>query len=216
MSLRKRLQPVFIRSLGPVLKGYMALLKATCRVRVHGKPPTGAAVYAIWHGRLACMPLLAPTDMRTSILSSPSRDGRLGGAVGKAFGFGVAFGSSSKRGAEGARALVKILQDGGNIFLTPDGPKGPACIAKPGATSVAELAGVPVVPCAGEASRAITFGSWDKLQLPLPFSTISVHYGKPLPAATPESLTKALNTLQLQAAQALKKPSGQDNTAHLG
>lgn len=214
--MRKRLQPLLIRSIGPLLKGYMAILRATCRVQVAGAPPQTAAVYAIWHNRLACMPLLAPANMPTSILSSPSRDGRLGGAVGQAFGFGVAFGSSSKRGAEAARALVKILQGGSNIFLTPDGPKGPVHIAKAGATSVAELAGVPVIPCAGEASRAITFNSWDKLQLPLPFCTIHVRYGQPLKALTAEALTHALNTLQLQAAQALKNKVRQDKRRHLG
>jgi lysophospholipid acyltransferase (LPLAT)-like uncharacterized protein len=200
--MKKTLLTLALIVLGPVLKSYMALLRATCTVNVIGQAPKGPAIYAIWHGRLAYMPLLAPAGMPTTILSSASKDGRLGASVARALGFENATGSSSKKGALGARQLLQSLKKGGNIFLTPDGPKGPAQLAKPGATALAELSGLPVIPCAGHASYAKTFASWDTLQLPLPFSTLTIMYGKPLAQVSPESLTSSLNMLHAYVAQA--------------
>jgi lysophospholipid acyltransferase (LPLAT)-like uncharacterized protein len=198
-----------LKLLGPFIKLYMGLVYATCRVQVVGQPHYGPAVYAIWHGRLVYMPKLAPDNAPTTILSSLSKDGRLGASVGRAFGFLVANGSSSKNGAAGALELIKHLGRGCNIFLTPDGPRGPYHVAKPGATTLASLANLPVIPCAANASRAKNFASWDAMQMPLPFSRICLIYGGPMLGPTPAELTAELNQLHLQAIQATAAPKGQ-------
>jgi lysophospholipid acyltransferase (LPLAT)-like uncharacterized protein len=184
--------------IGPALRLYGKVVFNTSRITVHGAAPQGVVVLAIWHGRLAFVPLLAVRP--TAVLSSPSKDGRLGAVVAAAFGFESLAGSSSKQAAMGARRAVQALRRGTCLFLTPDGPKGPQYVAKEGATAVAKLAKVSVVPCGASCTRGKVFASWDKLLLPLPFGRIHVVYGAALAGGTAATvLAAALTAAQLQA-----------------
>ena len=66
------------------------------------------------------------------------------------------------------------------MVFTPDGPKGPRYEVQQGAAYAALKAGVPVLPLGVGASRKMVFRSWDRFQLPLPFSEVRVVYGEPL------------------------------------
>jgi lysophospholipid acyltransferase (LPLAT)-like uncharacterized protein len=61
--------------------------------------------------------------------------------------------------------------------FTLDGPRGPARIAQPGALWLAKITGNPVVPFHLEADRHWTLNSWDRTQIPKPFSTVAVAMG---------------------------------------
>jgi lysophospholipid acyltransferase (LPLAT)-like uncharacterized protein len=60
-----------------------------------------------------------------------------------------------------------------------DGPRGPARVAQAGAVWLAKTTGNPVVPFHLEASRHWTLNSWDRTQIPKPFSTVSIAMGEP-------------------------------------
>ena len=61
-----------------------------------------------------------------------------------------------------------------------DGPRGPARKAQPGAVWLAKLTGNPVVPFHMEASKFWSLRSWDRTQIPSPFSTVVVAVGAPI------------------------------------
>ena len=63
--------------------------------------------------------------------------------------------------------------------FTVDGPRGPARAAQPGAAWLAKATGNPVVPFHLEASRHWTLKSWDRTQIPKPFSTVSIVVADP-------------------------------------
>ena len=100
--------------------------------------------------------------------------------------------------------------------FTVDGPRGPARQAQPGAVWLAKATGNPVVPFHIEAERCWTARSWDRAQVPRPWSRVAIAIGEPLdvPArlpTTPESrrrrveLERRLDALELQALSMLGK-----------
>ena len=87
--------------------------------------------------------------------------------------------------------------------FTLDGPRGPARVAQPGAVWLAMATGNPLLPFHLEASSAWTARSWDRTQIPKPFSTVSLAVGDPLyvePHASPERLDAARLELERRLA----------------
>jgi lysophospholipid acyltransferase (LPLAT)-like uncharacterized protein len=64
--------------------------------------------------------------------------------------------------------------------FTLDGPRGPARVAQPGAVWLARATGNPLLPFHLEASSHWTMGSWDRTQVPKPFSTVALVVGESL------------------------------------
>src|SRR5438128_9858804 len=69
------------------------------------------------------------------------------------------------------------------VGFTLDGPRGPAGAAQPGAVWLAKATGNPVLPFHLEASRHWTMNSWDRTQIPKPFSTVAIAMGEPVHVA---------------------------------
>ena len=76
--------------------------------------------------------------------------------------------------------LVREMEDGKPAGFTLDGPRGPARVAQPGAIWLARATGNPVLPFHLEASSHWTTNSWDRTQIPKPFSTVAMSVGEPL------------------------------------
>ncbi len=102
-------------------------------------------IIAFWHGRQVMMPL-AYRGTRASILISQHRDGELIARIMKSFGFGAIRGSTTRGGVRALRQLIREGQQGGDLVMTPDGPKGPACRVQQGVLYVAKMTGFPIVP----------------------------------------------------------------------
>jgi lysophospholipid acyltransferase (LPLAT)-like uncharacterized protein len=73
--------------------------------------------------------------------------------------------------------MTKLLREEHHIAIIPDGPKGPPRELKSGVLKLAQLTGKPIVPFGWNATRFRRLGSWDKMVLPLPFSTIHFDTG---------------------------------------
>lgn len=150
------------------------LLARTWAIRVHGRLPTGPSIVAFWHGEM--LPVwFAFRALRPVALVSSSKDGSLLSRLLQDWGYGVVLGSSSKGGKE---ALEQLVHEASSrvVLITPDGPRGPAHQAKPGAVVAAQRAGVPLILVRMRASRSRTFErSWDKFQLPMLFASIDLY-----------------------------------------
>jgi lysophospholipid acyltransferase (LPLAT)-like uncharacterized protein len=68
---------------------------------------------------------------------------------------------------------------GHSAGFTVDGPRGPARVAQPGAVWLAKATGNPVLPFHVEASSHWILRSWDRTQIPKPFSTVALAVGEP-------------------------------------
>ena len=149
-------------------------LARTWAVSIQGRFPTGPCIVAFWHSEMLPV-LFVFRALRPVALVSPSEDGLLIATVLKDWGYDVVAGSSSRGGKEALQTLVELAAQH-VVLITPDGPRGPAHIAKPGAVIAAHRAGVPLVLVRMHAARTQIFHrSWDRFQLPLPFTQITLH-----------------------------------------
>ena len=144
-------------------------------VRATGREP----IFAFWHSRI----LPATYFWRRRgivVMTSENVDGEWIAKIILRFGYGTARGSTSHGGR---RALVQLRRDmraGKPAAFTVDGPRGPAGTAQPGAVWLASLTGSPILPFHIEADRSWSARSWDRTQIPKPFSQIAVAIGEPM------------------------------------
>ena len=140
-----------------------------------GKQP----IFAFWHGRILPATLFWK-NRNIVVITSQNFDGEWIAGIIQRFGYGTARGSTSRGGA---RALVQLRRDlaaGRPAAFTVDGPRGPARVAQPGAVFLAGATGHPILPFHVESSSAWTLRSWDRAQVPHPFSTVAIAIGSPL------------------------------------
>jgi lysophospholipid acyltransferase (LPLAT)-like uncharacterized protein len=165
-------------------------------------------IMAFWHGRI----LPATYYFRGRgivVITSENFDGEWIAGIIERFGYGTARGSTS-RGA--LRALLQLKRDmaaGLPAGFTVDGPRGPARLSQPGAVWLAKATGNPILPFHLEADRQWTLHSWDRTQIPKPFSTVALVIGKPFEVAADadaaaierarQSLDERLHTLEKRA-----------------
>ena len=146
-----------------------------------------AVIGATWHGRLMMMPYAWRRRPQPCVMISRHGDGALIAGVLQRFGIDAVRGSSERSdgerrrgGAAASLALLRLLKQGRNVGLTPDGPRGPRMRLAPGVVSLARLSGAPIVPVAFASNRRYLFNSWDRFHLALPFSRIVFVFGEPI------------------------------------
>ena len=149
------------------------LLAATWRLRIFGEFPDTPFVCAFWHGTmLAAWKAFSSTTC--AAVTSQSRDGDLLAQLLVDWNYDVIRGSSSQGGKDALEKMVSAVKHK-TVLLTPDGPRGPACVMKPGAVICAQRAQVPFVFLEVRCIMAYHFNkSWDQFMLPLPFARVDI------------------------------------------
>ncbi|WP_316978416.1 lysophospholipid acyltransferase family protein [Shumkonia mesophila] len=137
-------------------------------------------ILCFWHGRLLMMPYCWNRRVAIHMLISQHRDGQIIARTVGHFGIHAIAGSSKRGGAGALRAMLKALQAGECVGITPDGPRGPRMRASDGIVSVARLAGVPVVPATFAVDRRKVLGSWDRFVVAWPFARGVLVWGEPI------------------------------------
>lgn len=165
------------------------LYKAWCtslRFTVHGTPLREGepCIFGLWHKDIFSLVWsIAQQRKDTVSLISQSKDGeclaRIIGSLGKAR---FVRGSSSRGGVKALLQAVRIMKDERRpLAFAVDGPKGPAMIPKDGIFMMAHRAKVPIIPVRVVANKRFVFHkSWDKMQLPYPFTKVSIYFGESL------------------------------------
>ncbi len=152
------------------------------RAGVVGKPADQNYIGALWHNRLLIFPFVLRrffSNRHGAALISASRDGDLLADAITRFGFDVVRGSSSRLGASAILQLTDVLASGGDVVITPDGPRGPAYELGPGIIYLAQKSRAAVLPVNMEYSSCWRLKSWDRFILPRPFAKICVIIGQP-------------------------------------
>ena len=158
---------------------------ASCRITVHGadfrrtaEEGDKAVIAIFWHYSLLYIFYHLRTES-AAVLVSASEDGDYIAALARSLKFNTVRGSRNRRGLRALKELIGCLERGEHVGIVADGSQGPPLVVQPGAILMASRTGSPVLPMAWSASRYITFHSWDRTVLPLPFSQIHFHYGEP-------------------------------------
>jgi lysophospholipid acyltransferase (LPLAT)-like uncharacterized protein len=171
-------------------------------------------IFSIWHNRLGlCMiifrDLVGPhsPSRRLAAIVSASGDGGLVARILEHFSVQPVRGSSSRRGPQALLELTSWAERGYDLAITPDGPRGPCYVVQDGVTSLSQLTGLPIVPVGYHLQWKLRLKSWDRFQIPLPFSRWTVIFGKPfvvprdasdeIRQAIPAELEKELRAITL-------------------
>lgn len=141
-------------------------------------------VFATWHNRLALALSIHNRYMRQrdpsrrlAAMVSASRDGGLLARILELFEVQPVRGSTSRRGPQALRELTGWAERDHDLAITPDGPRGPIYKVQEGVISLAQLTGLPIVPVTLNLTRKFKLPSWDRFQIPLPFSKCEVRTG---------------------------------------
>jgi len=136
-------------------------------------------IYACWHDRI----FLSTYFWRKRglvVMISRSRDGEYIARTVQRFGYGTIRGSSSRGGSKALVGMIKSMRTGLSMVFTVDGPRGPRYEVKAGPILLAKKTGNPIMPFVVEAKSSWTAGSWDKMQIPRPFTKALVVIGEPI------------------------------------
>jgi lysophospholipid acyltransferase (LPLAT)-like uncharacterized protein len=187
--------PLIQTAIGLVLAGYLKLVRMTTRFtyepadlidQLRGQTPF---IAAIWHGQNFMITLAMWKDAPVSVLITRHGDGGVVAKACEAMGIKPIRASGGdqrklerKGGAAGLRAMIKALDGGDIVVMTPDVPKV-ARVSGLGIIALARLSGRPIVPIVVATSRRVDLNNWDKTSICLPFSRGVMMMGEPIHVA---------------------------------
>ncbi len=181
-------------TLGAVL---LRLVGRTLRMRIDGEDrlrvllDSGRRVILVsWHGRLLAG-IVHFSRYRPALMISQSRDGARIAWVAAHLGFRPVRGSSSRGGVRALLALTREVAAGAVGVHLVDGPRGPAGEVKPGVIPLASRSGALIVPVYVTARSRLEARSWDRMQLPLPWSRVDGRIDEPIEVPAKLSETEA-------------------------
>jgi lysophospholipid acyltransferase (LPLAT)-like uncharacterized protein len=165
---------------------YLRLLFITLRLNVindENEAPDNRfqGIYYFWHQNIiACMYFFYKKGGTGHCVVSPSSDGKIAGFIAQKLGFKVLYGSAYKKSIKLVRQTLDVLELNKLLCIVGDGSRGPAFKLQRGISYLAAKSQLPLIFVGCKSSSSLTFhNSWDKFQIPLPFSRISIRIKKP-------------------------------------
>lgn len=137
-----------------------------------------STIFAFWHNKLfisCAMSKLLPRTIPIYGLVSPSKDGAVLSYLFHKFGIMSVRGSSKRRGLSAISKMAEILSKKAFVAITPDGPRGPLYKMKNGLAMTFKKSGCDVILVHIRYSISIKLPTWDKFEVPLPFTKAFLH-----------------------------------------
>jgi lysophospholipid acyltransferase (LPLAT)-like uncharacterized protein len=144
-----------------------------------GKVP----IYCFWHDRIFAGTYFF-RNRRIVVITSQSLDGEYIARFIQRLGYGSVRGSSTRGGVGALVEMIRLMRGGLPMAFTVDGPRGPRYEAKTGPVLLAKKTGNPMMPFIVECRKYWTVKSWDRLQIPVPFTSAKLIVAPPLYIAT--------------------------------
>ena len=184
---KKQVKQNTLRFLGNIiLKHGLDVLYKTLRINCENKNVVDDLkkqkqnyVLAFWHGTML-LPWFLHRNDGFAALTSKSKDGGLLARQLEYWKYKVVRGSSSKGGDIALRNMIDNAKSGYSIGITPDGPLGPAQKFKAGAVITAKKSSIPIVLIGVGIRTKKRLKSWDKFQIPIPFTNVKAIYSDPI------------------------------------
>ena len=177
-EVASRLLATLIRGLARTIRWQIINPETADSVFRSEKPMIGA----FWHNRIMLMTEIWNSDRPFAMLQSKHPDGRLIARTIEHLGIRdiVGSGGKGKGGAQALRGMLRALQSGTSVGVTPDGPRGPRMRASGGVITLARMSGAPIYPVTWNVSRRRVLRSWDRFIFALPFSRGVYIWGEPI------------------------------------
>ncbi|MEX2207353.1 MAG: lysophospholipid acyltransferase family protein [Myxococcota bacterium] len=195
--------PLLERALAFLAASLLRLVGRTSKLRREGEAALLARLaagrptilYGL-HGHL----LVGACDLgryRPYVMVSQSRDGGRIARTAEHVGFRPVRGSSSRGGVRALLQVVRLLHGPVVCCHVVDGPRGPRGEVKPGLMLMAQRSGAVLIPVLYATSHKWTAGSWDRMQVPLPFGRTVARFLAPR-AVPPDLGEAAVESLRLE------------------
>ncbi len=185
-----------------IIKFFYRIWSPTIRYNLVGKIfYEKPVIYIFWHNKLFGLIRLM-RGRGINVLVSKHRDGEKIVRITEMYGYKFIRGSTSWGGATALKKIVATLDKGGQIGITPDGPKGPRWKFQEGALFASRVSRKPLIFVGVGYSKKIVLNTWDRFEIPLPFSKCVVYSSPPYyvkKGDTPEKLEKMLREYTLKA-----------------
>ena len=156
------------------LIGWSLRMKVEDHAQVFHRADYPPVIVAFWHNRVGLTAYFAERYMSQRTLYtfiSLSRDGQFIAEVAERFGVKAVRGSTSHKGTLAALSAARLARDPrADLVITPDGPRGPRYQIQPGLLRLAQVTQRPIVAVTYDLSWKFTLNSWDRFQVPVPFS----------------------------------------------
>lgn len=186
MNLSEK-QKKFLRFIGIRIASFLInVLLKTVRIRVVNTDVVSNLekekknyVAVFWHGSML-LGWYLQKDKNFSSLVSKSKDGDVLNTILAKWNYKVIRGSSRDGGKVALESMIKLVNDGYSLAITPDGPIGPIYKMKAGAIIISQRCAVPLVLVGIAIKNKWTLKSWDRFEIPKPFSKAVVYYSEPL------------------------------------
>lgn len=162
------------------------------KLRAEGK----SIIFTTWHGNL--LPgYLYVADKQPYGVAGKHGDAEIISRIAIKLGYIPIRGSSSDGGREAYMKIVNVLNNKGSlVFITPDGPKGPAKELKPGTVKAAMRTGAVILPTGSFASKHWSSTNWDTFYVAKPFGKTYLLIGEPLSFSKDDDFDECSNILK--------------------
>jgi len=137
-------------------------------------------IISTWHSNLLSV-FYNLRNLDVHALAGTHNDAELISQVALKWGWKMIRGSSKEDGSKAYKGILKTLSKPKNIlFITPDGPTGPAKKPKPGIIRAAQATQSAIIPTSVFSTKNWGFTNWDTFYLEKPFGEIFINYGDPI------------------------------------
>ena len=183
---------------------YLAIrvICSTIRYEFHGREHLESIeksgrvpIYTFWHDRIFAGTYFF-RDRGIVVITSQSFDGEYIARFIQRLGYGAIRGSSTRGGSRALVEMIKAMRRGLPMAFTADGPRGPRYEAKPGPVLLAKKTGNPVMPFITESKSFWTVNSWDKMQIPKPFTRAAIVIAEPIYVGPDDDADAKLSDVQ--------------------
>ncbi len=186
-AFKRKVFAFFIAYIGKYL---LRAILFTCQVEVRGLETFKKIVsikkcmLMLWHNRLTIVSeILFKVDPKTvfAALISKSRDGDPLATLANSYATGKAIRVPHDRKHQALKTVIETLKATNEVvIITPDGPRGPRYLVKPGIAVAAKETNASIIPFTWVSSKFWQIKSWDRMIFPKPFSKIIVTFGEPV------------------------------------
>lgn len=168
---------------------FMWVIYFTCRKSFHisEKLRDVNCIATFWHGEFLMLPfayLKLRKKPKIFVITSKHFHGEMIARVCHCFGFKTIRGSTNYNGVDrgGMKVLLesfKKLRQDWDMGITPDGPKGPYHSIANGVIAMGQKTKVPLSAFRVKNQRFWELRTWDRFQIPKPFSKIDFFLSDP-------------------------------------
>ena len=157
---------------------------ATLRIKEENREAVDAAhargerlIFCLWHDELFSLIPVA-RHLKVVAIVSPSKDGDYLERILASNNVGAVRGSSTRGGVRALLGLARMMKNELiHACITIDGPAGPRHEVKDGGFFLANRTSARIVPVRIYMKNAFLAPTWDKFQIPLPFSKVVIRFG---------------------------------------